>query len=85
MRFKGDGSAYTDDLTWFSKELVAYNRDSGFLWGSYLSNNNLDPVFKDHKYNGGCVQKSGPWAWFELTFSGGIFYVWDTEWLVSST
>jgi hypothetical protein len=81
MRFKEDGCAYTDDATWFTKELNAYNRPSGFLWGSStLSNSKLSPVFNDHKKNG-CLIKSGPWSEFELSFRVGISYLIGTEYI----
>lgn len=75
MRFKGDGCAYSDKLNWFSKEYVAYNRESGFLSGSYTSESQLESKFNHHERHGGCVEKAGRWSWFEVTLAFGIKYI----------
>ena len=83
MRFKEDGCAYGDDKTWFEKELIAYNRPSGFLFGSSGYSNGLTSVLYDeHKSGGGCVQKAGPWVMTELTFIIGHEYI-DFDWFDS--
>ena len=84
MRFGGDGCAYSDDLTWFSKEVVAYYRNSGLLSGSYTTESQLKPAFDYHKAHGGCVYRTGGWTWFEVTLAFGVDYLhfdwWNTEW-----
>ena len=79
MRFKPDGCGYDDDLTWFSKEMIAYNRQTGFLFGeSDLASDLAQILYLDHIDNNGCVQKAGPWAFFELTFAlGHENIIWD--------
>ena len=79
MRFKPDGCGYDDDITWFSKEMIAYNRQTGFLFGeSDLASDLAQILYLDHIDNNGCVQKAGPWAFFELTFAlGRENFIWD--------
>lgn len=88
MRFKGDGCAYKDDKTWFEKEVTAYNRESGFLFGSQGISSDLATLLcNEHKNSNTCKQNSGPWAFFELTFALGHDYlhvpgweVWKSQW-----
>ena len=83
MRFKGDGCAYSDDKTWFTKELIAYNRNAGFLSGSGIANDLVTLIYNEHKNGGGCKFKAGPWALFETTFVFGHDYLhfdwWNSE------
>ena len=72
MRFKGRGCAYSDSETWFTKELIAYNRESGFLPGSSGVSSDLTSfLYHEHKNRGGCVEKAGPWAMFEVSLTFG--------------
>ena len=48
-----------------------------------MSSDLEDLLFLDHTINGGCVQKAGPWAAFQLTFAFGhlkfVFDWWDSR------
>ena len=83
MRFKEYDCAYGDDKSWFAKEIMAYNRDSGFLIGSSALSDDLVSLMYDEQRNG-CLQKAGPWGLFELTFALGHDYLhfdwWDSTW-----
>lgn len=82
IRFNRNGCAYKDDKTWFEKELIAYNRGTGFMLGSseIPSSDLVSFLFNEHKNSNSCKQKSGRWAFFELTFALGHDYVHVPGW-----
>jgi hypothetical protein len=74
MRIKPDGCAYSDNLTWFSKEHIAYNRGTGVHLGvnQFGTSTEYKKEFDDHKNKAGCLYKAGPWSWIELYMAFGI-------------
>lgn len=56
----------------FTKELIACNRQFGFLPGSSSVSNDLTSfLYHEHKHGGGCIEKGGPWAMFEASLTFG--------------